>query len=474
VIEEKLKEARLRSAKRRMQIGIGLFVTICLCGLLVFGLSSYNFSEKDNVPAVVASQKERLSESDREKVRGEFKEILQHYENELEPRLLLANVELWNRDAFFEINELKKKVMFDFSNGDYPVALDNLQLLTTKAVEFLEEAEYIFKENLEKATSFLAEDLYDEAKFHVEKALMVDPHSPEALEVQQEVEKLPHILPLLNGAKGARAENDLQKEYDNLQQVLRIAPEREEVNDRLQVLAELIKTQKFDMHISSGFAGIANGQAKEAGYHYQEAKKLDPERTELSMLLAQLSALEKSLRVRHYIKQAQQAVRRDDWQQVKIDFARAAKDAPENKTVAEGLRRADHVLGLLARFSQYSKNPYRLAHTDVRKEAERTLVQAKSASSYSFAIKRQAEQLSELITKVNRLIPVTVISDNKTYVSVRSVGKVGVVSQKTVQLKPGTYTFEGVRNGFKSKLVQAFIPYDQSDFNVRVICDEPI
>ncbi|NOR23130.1 MAG: hypothetical protein GQ542_01835, partial [Desulforhopalus sp.] len=345
---------------------------------------------------------------------------------------------------------------------------------TGKAVEVLEEAEQIFEVNLEKATSLLAEDIYDEAKLHIDKALMVEPQSAEALEVKQQVEKLPYILPLLNSAKVARAENDLQKEYDYLQQVLKIAPEREEVNGRVLVLAELIKTQKFDMHISLGFAGIEQRQAKQARYHYREAKKVDPERAELSVLLGQVLALEKSLRVQHYIKQAEQAVRRDDWQQVKINFARAAKDAPENKTVAEGLRRADHILGLLSRFSQFSKKPYRLAHADVRNEAERTLVQAESASGYSFAVKRQAEQLSELITKVNRPIPVTVISDNKTYVSVRSVGKIGAVSQKIIQLKPGRYTFEGARNGFKSKLVQAFIQYDQSDFSVRVICDEPI
>jgi hypothetical protein len=69
---------------------------------------------------------------------------------------------------------------------------------------------------------------------------------------------------------------------------------------------------------------------------------------------------------------------------------------------------------------------------------------------------------------------VTVISDNQTFVSVRTVGKVGVVSQKVIQLNPGQYTFEGAREGFKSKLVQAFIPYDRDHFSVHVICDEPI
>ena len=82
--------------------------------------------------------------------------------------------------------------------------------------------------------------------------------------------------------------------------------------------------------------------------------------------------------------------------------------------------------------------------------------------------------MRELIARINQPVPVTVISDNKTYVSVRSVGKVGAVFQKIIELKPGRYTFEGTRRGFKSVLVETFITYDQNDFSVRVICDEPI
>jgi tetratricopeptide (TPR) repeat protein len=472
VIEEKIKKARQSVAKRRMYLGAGLFAAICLCGLWVFGLSFFDFSEKKSVPAVT-SPKETLSDTSLEKAREEFKERLEQYERELGPRLQTVNLERWDR-VFLEITGLKKKVMTNFSSGDYGIAMENLQLLEDLTVMSLKKADHIFEENVEKATVLLAEDRYDGANFHIEKALLVNPQSPDALRLQEKIEKLPQLLPLLNGVKAARAENDLQKEYDFLQQVLIIAPEREGIMDRLGVLSGLIKTQKFDGHISSGFTGIEKRRAKEARYHYQEAQRIDSHRLELSLLQTQLLALERSLRVEQAVKQAEQAIRRDDWQQAKHYFARAAKDAPENKTVAQGLKQSDHVLRLLDGFRFFLKNPYRLTLADVRKEAQQTLVAAEAASNYSFTIKRKAEELRELIFKVNRPIPVTVISDNKTYVLVRSVGRVGIVSQKTIELKPGNYTFEGTRKGFKSKLVKALIPYDQSVFSIQVICDEPI
>jgi len=473
MLEEKIEEARLSSGKRRNQIVIGVLAAVFFCALVVVGLSFFNFSSKNNA-LVVVSEDERTIESDVEEVRGKFKEMLQEYENTQESRLQIVDVEHWNREGFFEINELKKKAMTSFSSGDYPKAVDNLHVLQVRTVEIIEAAEWIFKENLEKAVSFLAEDLYDEAKFHIEKCLMVIPQSVEALEFQQKIEKLSHVLPLLDGAKTARLENDLQKEYDYLHQVLQITQEREKVTERLNILEKLIKNEKFNSSISAGFASIENRRAEEARNHYREAKRIDPERQELSILSGQLLALEKSLRVQRAVEKANQAVRRDNWQEAKKNYSRAAKDDPENKMVIEGLRRADQVLGLQARISHYFKAPYRLAQDDVLSEARKTVAQAENVSKYSFVIKKQAEELSGLILKLNRLIPVAVISDNKTYVSVRGVGKVGSVSQKIIHLKPGNYTFEGTRDGFKSKLVRVLIPYEQNNFSVRIICDEPI
>ncbi len=473
MLEKRLEEARLRSTKLRKQITIGFLITISVCSLILVSLSYFIFSTPKDV-SVTVSIKMKPAKADIEKVRNEFKEILQQYKNELEPRLQAANIKRWNQNAWFEINEQEKKAMLNFSNGDYPNALNNIQLLKAKSLAILEESEQIFKENMEKSALFLAEDHYDGAKLHVEKAMVVAPQSPEALALQQDIKKLQHILPLLSEAKAARAEHDLQKEYNLLQQVLQFSSGRTEVTERLNLLGQLIKNKKFDAHISLGFAEIENKQIKKARRHYQEAKKVDPKRKELKVLLGQLLAQEKTVRIQQALKQAEQAIRQDNWQQAKVNFAKVIKDMPGNETAIEGLKRANEILGLQSSLSQYINNPYRLTHSNVLSGAKKTLTQAQHASGYSFGIKRQTEQLRKLIATFNRLIPVTIMSDNKTYVLVRGIGKVGVISQKIIQLKPGNYTFEGTRNGFKSKLLQVLIPHDQNNYSVRIICDEPI
>ena len=473
MLEKKLGEARQRNSKLIWQVIIGFFIVIVACILILVSLPYFKFATPKDTPVTVSKIK-KISESDIEKIREEFKELFQQYKGELKPRLQAANLEHWNQNALFEVNELDENMMLNFSNGDYLNALNNIKSLTTKTLAILDESEQIFKDNIEKAILFFSDDHYDKAKLHIEKALVVAPQSTEARALQQDIEKLQHILPLLNKANAARAENELLNEHNLLEQVLKINSKRPEETKRFNLLKQMIRNNSFDAHISSGFSEIENHKIKEARYHYQRAKKIDPKRKELKVLLNQVLVEEKSYRIQQAIRHAEQEIRRDNWQQAKAGFAKVIKDMQENVIATKGLKRANEILGFQSVLGQYIKSPYRLTDSGVLSAAKKILVQAKYSSKYSSGLKKQIDQLDNLIATFNRLIPVKVMSDNMTDVRIRGIGKLGVILHKTIQLKPGNYTFEGTRKGFKSKLLQVLIPYDQNNYSVSIICDESI
>lgn len=473
MLEKKLGEARQRSSKLRWQVIIGFLIVIVTCILILVSLPHFRFATPKDTPVPVSKIK-KLSESDIERIREEFKELFQQYKSELKPRLQAANLEHWNQNALFELNELDENMILDFSNGDYLSALNSIKSLTTKTLVVLDESEQIFKDNIEKATLFFSDDHYDKAKLHIEKVLVVAPQSTEARELQQDIEKLQHILPLLNKVNVARAEHNLLNEHNLLEQVLKINSKRPEETERFNLLKQMIRNNSFDTHISSGFSEIEKNRIKEARYHYQRAKKIDPKRKELKLLLNQILAEEKTYRIQQAIRQAKQAVHEDNWKQAKAGYAKVIKDMPENEVAIKGLKRTNEILGFQSVLGQYIKSPYRLTDSGVLSAAKNILVQAESASKHSSGIKKQIEQLNNLIATFNRLIPVIVMSDNMTDVHIRGIGKLGVILRKTIQLKPGNYTFEGTRNGFKSKLLQVLIPYDQNNYSVSIICDESI
>ena len=147
---------------------------------------------------------------------------------------------------------------------------------------------------------------------------------------------------------------------------------------------------------------------------------------------------------------------------------------PSNEEAIKGIKLAKEILRLQSVLNQYEKSPYRLTDNGVLNEAKKILEHASHFSKQSSILRKKIKQLSELIATFNQLISVMVTSDNMTDIQVRGIGKLGSIYNKIIKLKPGYYTFEGTRNGFKSKLLQVLIPYNKNNYSVRIICDEPI
>ena len=259
-----------------------------------------------------------------------------------------------------------------------------------------------------------------------------------------------------------------------MEQVLKINSKRPVETERLELIKKIIRNNNFDNHISLGFSKIENHEMKEARYHYQKAEKIYPEGLELKALLEQILAEEKLYRTGQALKQAEQATREDNWVQAKAEFEKAQKNMPSNEEAIKGIKLAKEILRLQSVLTQYEKSPYRLADNGVLNEAKKILEHASYFSKQSSILRKKIKQLSELIATFNQLISVMVTSDNMTDIQVRGIGKLGRIHNKTIELKPGYYTFEGTRNGFKSKLLQVLVPYNKNNYSVRIICDEPI
>ncbi|MBL78921.1 MAG: hypothetical protein CMH70_02610 [Nitrosomonadaceae bacterium] len=473
MLEKKLGNARQRHVRLIEKTIIGLFLVIVVSILLLENIPYHKFTELNDIPIQEAKIKEPSS-SDIDKIRQEFKGLLQKYNDGLKPRIQESNLKNWDPDALYEINELHKNMMLSFSNSNYLNALNSIKLLTTKTLAILHKSEKIFKENIEKATLFFSDDYYKEAKLHIKRALIVSPKSTEAQSLQQDIDNLQQILPLLSKAKLARIENNLLKEHNFLESILKMNPNRPVEVQRIKLLKKIIKNKDFENHISTGFSKIENHKFKEARYHYQKAKEIYPDRIELTVFLKQLLAKERLYRIDLAFKQIEQAIREDNWEQAKSNYMQVMKDMPDNEIAIVGIKRANKILEIHLAINQYLESPSRLSDNSVLSEAKKAISQAEQFSRYSAGIKNKIEQLNNLIVLFNRLIPITVISDNMTNIQVRGIGKLGKIFHKIIHLKPGDYTFEGARTGFKSKLLKISIPHDQNNYRVSIVCDESI
>lgn len=481
MLEEKLKQASNARAKRWKKTLLFLVAALFLGGTL-----AAFFLAVDHTPNIAPStqvtekvmqpvfKKQSETTAQPSELRQEFIDRLQRYEEGLEVAISDANLESWKAGKKQELASLKESAIEAFSKADYASALTKIAQLESDAEKTLAERDTLFSGAMDAALKALAADDVTIGKLYITKALLITPDNQQAQTVANKLDALPELLDVLKKVNIARIENNNQKEYNWLIKAIKLSPDRQGLQQRQDVLRQSIKEERFRGLISRALLAVEKHDFNTARSHYKKAKALYPGRLELRKLNKIITQTSRALQLKKLKVQAKKAMANDDWFKAESLYAKAIQDNPLDNELRDGLQLAGKVASLQTGIRKHLEQPERLSSENIFAEAQSTLIQANVFSRNSPTLARQAVQLKNLLNKVNIKIPVLVKSDNKTYILVKGVGKVGKTLSRTIELKAGDYIFEGSRPGYQSKWVRVHLPIAAPSFEVEVICDERI
>lgn len=482
MLEEKLNAAR--QARRQHIVKIVTSVTgilVLSAVVLVFSTSCCDFLEKDvtEVEAVLEKQvpaSPTIADTpvDNTLARQQYLDMLNEYQQELEPALASIDIAAWQPGKGKQLTELKDSAFNEFAAANYAGALKRIEQATSLAEELLIAAGEEFQQAMTTARTAFEKDDYDNARSNIVKALMLDNSSSEAKKLADKIDALGEILPLLKQAAVAQVENQTEKELAIIEDILALAPDRERQQARRQELLTRLSLQRYQSHIASAYAAIEKEDAQAARKYMNSARQIYPNRSEVKGVSDAIATLEKEQRYAHHARLATEAIREDNRPKAKQELSAALAEKPDDKSLRDLLQQTETILSLQAQMERYLASPYRLTDAGVVAQARTALAGAQAYREASARLDRTAGELSTLINSMNKKVDVVVKSDNKTNVLVRGVGIVGMTDSKTIQLKPGSYKFEGKREGYKSKLIDVLVPYDKNQMQLTVVCDEPI
>jgi hypothetical protein len=485
MFEKHLLEARLRSRKQSLKLFLAFIVLIILssvflimypscCGLSS-GADSMTAIESDEIsdpdPIQLKNSDHDQSQAD---LRQAYLTAFNAYENDIKPKLEPLDLKKWDSSAAARLASLEEEALIAFSDQDYKKALENIEQASNLSEALFIESQQQFDDALSKASVYYSEDSYEKAKQEIERALMLNARSEEAIKLEKQIDILNQLLPLLEKVRVAQIENDTRKELNLLEAILKLDPDRKEARERKQHLVKRNRNEQYKSYIDQSWQSLKSGDAYNARLSLSKALAINPDGVEIQDISNSLKILESELRFEAYTETASKAMAADDWILAKQNLRQALAEKPDEKNLKALLSKSERIIYLKQEIDRYVAKPYRLVNTQVLTKAKALLADAENFHEASPALMDKSNDLSRLIDQVNRKIPVEVISDNNTNILVRGVGVVGQTESKTIELPPGRYQFEGKRAGYKSKLIDVLIPYDRSEFQVLVICDEPI
>ena len=103
-------------------------------------------------------------------------------------------------------------------------------------------------------------------------------------------------------------------------------------------------------------------------------------------------------------------------------------------------------------------------------QASSEINQASQIKPKGARLTAQIEKLSRLVDTAQTPIKITIASDNFTEVAVYKIARLGRFSIKELNLKPGTYTVVGARDGYQDVRQQIVIKPGQKPVHISIIC----
>lgn len=345
--------------------------------------------------------------------------------------------------------------------------LDNLnQQLQQLQSDFVQAYENTYQ----RALAAFEQQQLNEARLLVSQTLAVKADFAPAIQLQQRLAVAGQVQALWEDVRIATLENNLAKQQTALQQIIQLDGEQHAAVARLAQLQQGDKEQRFAAVLAEAVAAFDNGQYEQARQALTRAAAIDNKRPELATLKTQLDTAQK----KQSVAQAEQQIAifsgADEWQTVKMVAENTLKAHPDNQIAQRAALQANQILQAEQRLDGYIGAPQRLSDDNIRQRATEAIAQAQTLSGSSNRLNLKITQLQGLMTTQNQQIQVIVKSDNRTLIKVLGVGVVGEVTEKSITLAPGTYRFEGSRQGYRSEMMTVVLDGSESPVVVQLQC----
>ncbi len=304
--------------------------------------------------------------------------------------------------------------------------------------------------------------------------LAIEPTHAAALDGRARAERLPEVLAIVQREDVELARGELQAALASYRSAQAIDPEWPAASAGIDTVNRALYTAEYERLLSAGCGLLGSEDYLGAKREFEAALAMKPGSREASDGLAQAEAGIKLEQIALAEARALAFERRELWGQA-IELYRSVLAGDNTLLFAQtGLARAHARAGLDAKLANFIDNPQLLLDDGVLAGARELLESAAAEPDKGPRLEGQIEQLGSLIELATQPIPVRLESDLLTSVTLYRVGTLGTFTARDVELRPGTYTVIGSRDGYRDVRQTFTVRPGRNLPPISVVCVEPI
>ncbi|MBT8088117.1 MAG: hypothetical protein KJO46_08765, partial [Gammaproteobacteria bacterium] len=307
-----------------------------------------------------------------------------------------------------------------------------------------------------------------------ELAVAITPNSEEARFGYERTKNLQRVLRLVEQGLDFEKELELDAAETSFARAVELDPDWAPATEGLARVKSTRLELEFDQRMSEGFLALEAGDYLSARAAFRVAQKLMPGSREPADGLLQVN---QGLQLDNISVLEQEALaleESEDWQAAAVTYEEILKVDANLAFANEGLERARRMSKLHTTLDEYASDPDRLSSPSVMQKATLLVVEITRMPDIGPRLALQRDELSRLLKRAVTPLPVEMVSDGMTSVSVYKVGSLGNFTRRELELRPGSYVAVGVRPGFRDVRLEFRVAPEIDMQPVVVRCEEQI
>jgi tetratricopeptide (TPR) repeat protein len=384
------------------------------------------------------------------------------------------HVDSWAAEEWSRYSALSDEGDDAYLANDFAAAVDKLgeanelgEQLLARSDEIVSRAIAAGQQAFDAGNSVAAIAQYD-------TVLGIEPENEAAKAGRARAERLPDVLALIARADAERDSGELTKAIATYKEALAIDPQWSPASEAIATLNRELRDAEFERLMSKGYSELAAENYAEAQQHFKGALGLRPQAKEAQDGLTQAEEGARLDQIALLEARGLAFERRELWDQAIAQYKEALAGDPNLVFAHAGLDRAEGRAGLDAKLRNLIDNPTLLFGDTVLSDARRLVEEARAVPERGPRLEEQIGKLDRLVTLASTPIGVELRSDQLTEVTVYRVGPLGVFASKQLELRPGTYTAIGSRNGYRDVRQTFTVLPGRTLEPIKVVCTEQI
>ena len=352
-------------------------------------------------------------------------------------------------DAHYQARE------FTAAREQYEDSLAQLQALEAAMPDILEDA-------LQRAAAALEAGDRDALAAALAQAALLEPDNAELAALTTRAESMEALQGLLAAAE------------QQLRDAAQLDPASQRAQEQLARVTAAHTQQRFHRAMSEGYEALDQGSFDKARSAFQRAGTLQADSAEVGTALAELRSAETAARLAGLRREGRSLEDSEDWEDAVARYQEALQLDASIVFAQEGLARAQPRARLDRQLREALDAPERLADPAVAASLEKVLRQARTLSPQGPVLAAQLAELEQALVQATTPLTVTLRSDQQTEVLVQRVARLGQFAERSLELRPGTYTAVGSREGYRDVRQTFTLRHGEAPPPVFIACTEPI